>query len=132
MRVLLAVCFAIALGDLACAQEHFAVRGQGAVSCAKFAEWSRSNPDDVESIFSAWAVGYLSGVNDGSLDYFADLKAKESEELKLYLRQYCDAHPLATYRDAMIELYGTLPVCQRCNDSVSPVCITRNKGEPHN
>jgi hypothetical protein len=33
--------------------------------------------------------------------------------MKRYLRQYCDAHPLANYKDGVRELMKTLPIIRR-------------------
>jgi hypothetical protein len=57
-------------------------------------------------------MGYMSGVNIRSMGIshaFVDLNAKDREEVKSFLRHYCDAHPLATYLEGVLELMSSLP-----------------------
>jgi hypothetical protein len=113
MRVLLAVCFAIALDGVAGAQEHYEVRGVGVSSSAAYANMFRRAPDETDAMFSAWAMGYLSGINTGFENDFFDLNAKSPDEMTRYLRRYCDIHPLANYRDGVVELMKSLPLIPR-------------------
>jgi hypothetical protein len=46
---------------------------------------------------SCWAAGYISGINSLNKDAFFDLSAVTSDEMKRYLRQYCNEHPFAEY-----------------------------------
>jgi hypothetical protein len=115
MRLLLAVCFVVALGGIACAGERRNSIGAGAISCGKFAEQYRSHPEQTETIYVIWAQGFISGVN--AILYpqgkFVDLQAKTLEEWKAFLRRYCNEHPLASYGSGVFELMSTLPVVQR-------------------
>ena len=114
MRLLLAVCFAIAMNAVACAQEQTAAgRGAGVASCAQYAEAYRSAPDETDNFFLSWALGYMSGINFSKKEVFVDLNAKTLDEMKSYLRQYCEAHPLADYGDGVRDLLNTLSVHQR-------------------
>ena len=110
MCVLLAFCFAATLGGVAHAQKHLFVVGAGAGSCAEYAEAYRGNPHEVDNFFLSWAQGYMSAANSLNKDVFLDLNAKRPDEMKRFLRQYCDAHPLADYKDGVQELLNTLPV----------------------
>ena len=114
MRVLLAVCFVVALGGSARAQvHHYPVQGFGTASCAKYAELYRREPDEADKIFLGWALGYMSGVNIWSMaagQGSRDLGAKDSDEMTSFLRHYCDAHPLATYLAGVLELMDSLPL----------------------
>jgi hypothetical protein len=112
MRVLLAVCFAIAMNAVACAEGLVAWgKGAGSGSCAKYAQAYRSAPD--HNFYLSWALGYMSGINSSNKDAFFDLNANTPEEMMRYLRQYCDANPLADYEIGVRHLLNTLPVYQR-------------------
>jgi hypothetical protein len=113
MRLLLAVCIAVALGEIANAQEHGLSRGAGAVSCAQYAKVYQMNPDLTDDLFSSWALGFMSGFNTvtGTMGGKSwDLAAKTPGEMTRYLRQYCSDHPLADYADGVLELMKSLPV----------------------
>src|SRR5271169_6056349 len=113
MRVLVVVCFAVALGEVAHAQQHADVRGYGASSCAQYANMYRMRPDEADKMFLGWAMGYISGVNERTDDGYFDLGAKEPDEMKRFLRHYCDVHPLANYHDGVEELMKSLPFMER-------------------
>jgi hypothetical protein len=114
MRVLLAaVCFAIALDGVAGAQQHYDVRGVGVSSCAEYANIYRKGPDETDAMFSVWAMGYISGINTGFENDFFDPNAKSLDEMTRYLRRYCDIHPLANYRDGVLEFMKSLPIIPR-------------------
>jgi hypothetical protein len=44
---------------------------------------------------------------------FFDLNALTTDQMKRFIRQYCDAHPLASYRNAVGELMKALPIILR-------------------
>ena len=110
MRTLLAGCFAVALGGIASAQQHFDAQGFGLSSCAEYAADYRRSPEALETIYFTWAQGFISGVNADRANDFFDLKAKTPHEMRRLIRQYCNAHPLANYREAVLELMKSLPV----------------------
>ena len=112
MRLLLAVCFAIAMNAIAHAQQTAVMKGTGSGSCARYAEAYRSAPDETDNFFLSWALGYMSGINSSKKEVFVDLNAKTLDEMKGYLRQYCDAHPLANYGDGGRDLLNTLRTVQ--------------------
>lgn len=68
------------------------------------------NPQFADTMFTAWAQGYISGYNMAHSDAYLDLNAKTPESMSRLLRQYCDAHPLANYYDGVMELMKTLPL----------------------
>jgi hypothetical protein len=86
MRVLLAGCFAVAVGGIASAEQHFDIRGAGTTSCAKYAETYRKNPDYTDNVYYSWAQGYMSGLNSMNVEFFFDLNAKTTDEEKRFLR----------------------------------------------
>jgi hypothetical protein len=107
-RVSLAVCIATALDAAACAQEgrlHYT--GQGAISCEVFRALRGVSPA-IEDRLLDWAEGYASGINAARPKGYFDLKAKEPDEMRLYLRQYCETHPKALYSVAVWEYVHSL------------------------
>ena len=115
MRLLLAVCFVVVLGGNARAEQFVETRGFGDVPCATYAEVYRKYQDEgeVNNKYFSWALGFISGINVMQESFFVDLGAKTEDEMKRYLRQYCDAHPLANYKDGVRELMKTLPIIRR-------------------
>jgi hypothetical protein len=111
MRLLLAVCFAIALGGIAYAQPHGST-GAGNRSCAKYAELKRNFPEEADLAFLGWAQGYMSGINLGGLvqgsHSYRDL-SQTPEQITFFLKQYCDANPSANFKDGVIQLLKSLP-----------------------
>ena len=95
MRLLMAFCFVVALGGNACAEQFVETRGFGDVPCATYAEVYRKYQDEIDSKYFSWAFGFISGINVMQESFFVDLGAKTEDEMKRYLRQYCNAHPLA-------------------------------------
>lgn len=67
-------------------------------------------PDETDAMFSVWAMGYISGINTGFENDFFDPNAKSLDEMTRYLRRYCDIHPLANYRDGVLEFMKSLPI----------------------
>jgi hypothetical protein len=112
MGLSLAVCFATALDGVACAQEgRFHYTGQGAISCEVFGALRGVGPGPaIEDRLLDWAEGYASGINAARPKGYFDLKAKEPDEMKLYLRRYCETHPKALYSVAVWEYVHSLPL----------------------
>jgi hypothetical protein len=113
MRLLLAVCFAVALGGIACAEEHSTTRGAGVYTCAKYAEMFQIRPDEADATYFPWAVAYISDVNSKSAGAFFDLEGMSTAAMKGYLRVYCSAYPSADYSDAVEALMKSLPRVKR-------------------
>jgi hypothetical protein len=60
MRLLIAVCCAVAWGGVACAEgRHADIQGVGAGSCAGYAEAYRLIPDETDLVYGSWAQGYI-------------------------------------------------------------------------
>jgi hypothetical protein len=105
---------AVILGGLSLASpavgEDSAGAGIGTSTCAQFAQECAKSPSFVESLYFAWAQGYMSGLNIFRSDNrYASLHAKSVEVEEDELRSYCDAHPLKNYVDAVMALYWSLP-----------------------
>ena len=85
--------------------------GAGTLSCAKFGQAYKLNPETFEAIYFAWAQGYLSRdnlqrtVDDGN---FVDLLSPTypTNDQKAYIRRFCDQNPLKSYFDAVIALHN--------------------------
>jgi hypothetical protein len=103
--------FVVCFTSAAFAQDHYRTKGQGEVPCAKFGEHYRESPQFFEDTFFAWALGYMSAINwmmtPGS---YHDINAKDTKDMKAQLRQYCNAHPLANYKEGVLELWQSLPI----------------------
>ena len=122
MRLILALCCAVVCGGVACAEGgHFPAGGVGGLSCAKFAEMYRANPDHTDNVFGSWTQGYITGVNRarGDVVYF-DMGAKTFEEMLQFLHKYCDDHPSGNFFDAAQELLESLPIRQYKDDAPAP------------
>src|SRR5438132_8817530 len=106
MKFVLAVVF-LALGVYPAASEYYPQRGVGAGTCAEFTELYKERPEFWERHFFSWAQGWMSGFNmalDGEDKPIFDLSAKTIQEQQLFIRSYCDQHPLILYYRAVREL----------------------------
>jgi hypothetical protein len=110
---MLAVCCVVAWGGVACAKEKQADKaGAGTMSCAKYAK-AYQIARETDLGFLSWAQGYITGINAGMEDAYFDLGAKDPEETLRFLQKYCNDHPLAYFRDAVMELAKSLPRVKR-------------------
>jgi hypothetical protein len=94
------------------ANAGIAVAGAGAVSCASFGKLYQNNPQETELAFFTWAQGYMSGVNLAAAVLkrpSRDLDGMPALHQQLFLRQYCNGHPLASFVEGVNELFGKLP-----------------------
>jgi hypothetical protein len=85
--------------------------GAGVKTCAGFAQLYREHPDWTESLFFAWAQGFLSGRNDllvEALGEYQDVGSVSNEKQRSLLRWYCDQHPLISFQDAVYYLSSQL------------------------
>ena len=70
------------------------------------------NPSATEDIYFTWAQGFMSGLN---LDAVANrrpyrfINGNDMLAQKIEICSYCDAHPLAQYVAAVVDLYNRLP-----------------------
>ncbi len=90
--------------------------GPGVIPCAEFAEYYRKNPSLAEVQSFAWAQGYWSAVNEAVRargEATRDLRSVPNPTKKQLLRSFCDKRPLASYIDAVRELYLTFPESPR-------------------
>lgn len=105
---------AVVFGAIA-ARADSAITGAGTFSCGQFADDYRKNPKLVEDLYYAWAQGFMGGLNWAKLDNkekLQDLGSKPEDEQQLWLRNYCDRHPLAHYFQAVYDLYLSLNVAR--------------------
>jgi len=112
MRTIIALAM-ILTASVAPAQERPAtVAGAGVFTCAQFAQYYKQDSDN-EGVYFTWAQGFMSGLNfaifiRGGL--YKDLAALSNEQQQTDIRNYCDQHPLVQYREAVLNLYDSLPM----------------------
>jgi hypothetical protein len=104
----------VALLVMACgeASAGIGVAGAGAVSCASFGKLYQNSPQETELAFFTWAQGYMSGVNLAGVALrrpSRDLDGMPAAHQQLFLRQYCNGHPLASFIEGVNELFEKLP-----------------------
>ena len=76
----------------------------GATTCGELADKYRLNPELSDAVMVLWAEGLMRGVNEegrpgANRDLTIDSKEKADK-----LRTYCDAHPLASFDQAVRNL----------------------------
>lgn len=101
------------LGVAQARAEPSVVAGAGGTTCGQFASAYKGDVEFVEEHYYAWAQGFMSGVNIElmwSKRDKRDLNALTLKEQMMFIRTYCDAHPLLVYAAAVIALYSGLPV----------------------
>jgi hypothetical protein len=109
MRLLIAVCCVVAWGGVACAEgRHGDTIGAGGASCAEYGKAYQKEPERIDQAFLSWAQGYLTGVNSRT-DFYFDLGGKSPRDMLLFLRKYCNDHPLANFMEATEALLKLLP-----------------------
>jgi hypothetical protein len=84
--------------------------GPGAVSCDRYAQEVRSMGNPQRIFYFSWAQGYMSGLNSVVL-YSAkntNLGGRDVEDQLARLDRFCDQHPLATYVQAVLNLYDAM------------------------
>jgi hypothetical protein len=94
-----------------CLAKEVVARGLGTYSCGQYAQMYRTNPKQTDFAFGSWAQGFMSGWNWSLMDkkIFHDMGAETADEMDFALRQYCDAHPLASFVQAVIQHFEKLP-----------------------
>jgi hypothetical protein len=104
------VCVAIGLLLLATtARAESVIKGLGAMSCGDFANEYRRNRS-IETDMLLWAQGFWSGANAVIFQNdktYRDLDALTAEDEKQSLFIYCDAHPLALFEVAVMDVYNS-------------------------
>jgi hypothetical protein len=71
-----------------------------------------ADPDDTEQAFYSWALGFMSGwnvANSVAKEPMHNLSSTPTPAQESYLRTYCDQHPLQSYMQGVMALFGTLP-----------------------
>jgi hypothetical protein len=86
-------------------------RGVGTTSCSQYAQLYKTDPKITEQVFAAWAHGFMTGFNFSTVreHHFRDMSAKTVEVQNAHIRMYCNAHPLASYVQAVLDFFSTLP-----------------------
>jgi hypothetical protein len=87
--------------------------GIGIHSCAEFAKLYAANPKVTENVYYAWAEGFISGLNMSAIANNLSYRTPEpgGDNMRyymLYIRSYCDSHPLSPYYGAVTTLYTTV------------------------
>ena len=83
--------------------------GPGITWCADFAKACAGDPANAKNLFFSWALGFMSGLNTELLQHGeTDLKELPQETQKKFLRSYCEAHPRASYLEAVFNLYNRM------------------------
>ena len=94
------------------ASAETALWGVGAKTCGIFASNYLINPKLADDLYHSWDQGFMSGLNYAKVeatDDSRDLSAMPTEEQMARIKKYCNAHPLADYVDAVMDLYKNLP-----------------------
>lgn len=99
--------------------------GIGNTPCDEFAALYRDAPEETESVFYAWAMGVMSGLNVSLREERANLVPHNfgAEDQKSYIRRFCDRRPADLYVDAVLELYAAL----RRKQSLPPWQLSRHR-----
>jgi hypothetical protein len=87
--------------------------GVGVRTCAQFTQDYKNNPANAETIYTNWALGFLSGMNaaaDAIGNPRRDLEAISSDNKRQFMRDYCDEHPLQLYLGGVLQLGLSLPL----------------------
>jgi hypothetical protein len=110
MRIIIAVLLSVSAAH---AQVVSLGMGMGAETCGKFSEEYKARGEDAEFDYFNWAQGFMSGMNVMSVTEkkdFRNLAAKSIPEQRASIRDYCNTRPLAYFKDAVVALYGSLPI----------------------
>jgi len=111
-RLVLALLTSAALALPAHAEPYISM-GPGTVSCAKFLQDYKQNPELLGNMAFSWAQGYMSGANAlmvGALHTgWYELNGRPDKDQEAFLLNYCDQHPLEHYQDGVHALMLTLP-----------------------
>jgi hypothetical protein len=89
-----------------------ALWGVGAKTCGIFASNYLINPKLADDLYHSWAQGFMSGLNYAKAEATGDrrdLLAMSTDNQMARIKKYCNAHPLADYVNAIMDLYKDLP-----------------------
>jgi hypothetical protein len=86
--------------------------GLGSYTCSQYAQMYRNDPQHTDIAFGSWAQGFMSGLNWSLMDQkmYRNLGEETADDAFFAFRQYCDAHPLATFVQAVLDHYSKLPL----------------------
>jgi hypothetical protein len=93
------------------AQAATVLAGQGAATCAFYAEQVRQYPIDMHAAYFAWTQGFMSGMNMGliSTGDDRDLAGIGIADQQREIDAFCDRHPLVSFTDAVVNIFKALP-----------------------
>jgi hypothetical protein len=113
----------------ACSAETAMMTGAGTSTCGQFASRYAQNPESTEQFYFSWAQGFMTSMNicraSGSSPAYRDLSSPVELQMS-HIRIYCDAHPLALYSQAIIDLFGSFPL-MRASQSYTSRQSDRNR-----
>jgi hypothetical protein len=116
MKVMAACAALIATASISQAQDGEAMgRGVGYSSCALYAKRYAENLTMADFLFFTWAQGYMTAANvalAAAGNRYHDLGGSIDDQ-EAHLRRYCSSHPTASYNDAVLDLYASLPLKAR-------------------
>ena len=88
--------------------------GAGTSTCAFFGQQFKENPQAKAVEYMSWAQGFMTGENAlmiATNGLSRDLSAHGGlNGQAVFLQDYCDAHPLLLWFDAVSTLYSQLPL----------------------
>ena len=98
--------------------ESFNAVSFGVNTCSRFSQdYKRSAIKELQ--YFTWAQGFMSGVNianqsvqqtqGANIIRYRDLSTQTVRNQAAHIRSYCNAHPVSEYKDAVIDLFGTMP-----------------------
>jgi hypothetical protein len=99
---------ALSVGHAKEEKQGVALTGAGASTCTEFANVYRGDPTFAENLWFTWTQGFMSGMNNKQIEESGNsvnLNSITTKEQKQLIRLYCDAHPLAPYLHAVMDLY---------------------------
>jgi hypothetical protein len=89
---------------------HQGGMGAGMSTCGAFGQlYARSTT--IEEVYFQWAQGFMTGMNVGKVvntGTIRDLNSEPTPDQMAAIRQYCNDHPLASYEDAVVDLFSHL------------------------
>jgi hypothetical protein len=109
---IVALCLGASLASASAAETLPSVsRGIGGKTCGEFAA-NYAKDTGTEIIWFTWAQGFMSATNYATLNFRKNIRdlSGDIEIQQRQIRQYCDAHPLAEYGSAVLDLYLSLPL----------------------
>jgi hypothetical protein len=101
--------------------------GIGNITCAQFDDLYRDDPEETDSVFYAWAMGVMSGLNVSLREERANLMPHNfgADAQKGYIRRFCAERPADLYVDAVLDLYAKL----RRKQSLPPWQLSRQRNK---